>query len=108
MRLYETVFILDPKLDQNQVTNEIDRVKNLIINLDGEIIDVEHAGKRKLAYEIDGNKEGYYTLIRFKSSPSSIPEIEQSYRLNERVLRHVIIKVGDQEGRQPVDTGGEV
>ncbi len=100
MRLYETVFILDPKLDENQVSSEIDRVKNLITNLDGEIVDVEHAGKKKLAYEIDGNKEGYYTLIRFRSSPSAISEIEQSYRLNERVLRHVIIRVGDEKEMQ--------
>jgi small subunit ribosomal protein S6 len=104
MRLYETVFILDPKLDENQVTSEIDRVKNLIANLDGEIVDVERAGKKKLAYEIDGNKEGYYTLIRFKSSPSVISEIEQSYRLNEKVLRHVIIRVGDEKEMQSGET----
>ncbi|MGQ9602682.1 MAG: 30S ribosomal protein S6 [bacterium] len=100
MRLYETVFILDPKLDEKQVSSEIDRVKNLITNFDGDIVDVEQAGKKKLAYEIDGNREGYYILIRFKSSPSSISELEQSYRLNERVLRHVIIRVADEDELQ--------
>lgn len=104
MRLYETVFILDPKLDEKQVSSEIDRVKNLITNFDGDIVDVEQAGKKKLAYEIDGNREGYYILIRFKSSPSSISELEQSYRLNERVLRHVIIRVGDEDELQSSKT----
>lgn len=104
MRLYETVFILDPRLDENQVSSEIDRVKNLITNFDGDIVDVEQAGKKKLAYEIDGNREGYYILVRFKSSPSSISELEQSYRLNERVLRHVIIRVGDEDELQSSKT----
>jgi small subunit ribosomal protein S6 len=91
MRKYETVFILDPKLDEGQVKDEIGKVQDLISGLEGEVIGVEPAGKRKLTYEIKGNKEGYYTLITFKSEPSSIAEIERSYKLNENVLRHVIV-----------------
>jgi small subunit ribosomal protein S6 len=105
MRKYETVFILDPNLDETQVKDEIGKIQDLISSLQGEVVGVEPAGKRKLTYEIKGNKEGYYTLITFKCEPSSIAEIERSYKLNENVLRHVIVhwvgkKVdGEEEGK---------
>ncbi len=91
MRKYETVFILDPKLDETQVKDEITKVENLISSLAGEVIGVEPGGKRKLTYEIKGNREGYYTMITFMFEPASIGEIERSYKLNENVLRHVIV-----------------
>ncbi len=91
MRLYETVFILDPKLEAEQVSEQISKVRDLITNLGGEIVKVEEGGKRKLAYEIKRNREGYYVLIVFRSDPSSIAEIERAYRLNDKVLRHIVI-----------------
>lgn len=101
MREYETVFILDPRLDEVQVKDEIGKIQDLISSLEGEIIGVEPAGKRKLTYEIKGNKEGYYTLITFRSKASSIAEIERSYKLNENVLRHVVVRsVGKKGERQ--------
>lgn len=91
MREYETVFVLDPNLDEEQVKAEVDKVQGVITGMEGEIIGVEPGGKRRLTYEIKGNREGYYTLISFKSKPSSIAELERSYKLNERVLRHIIV-----------------
>jgi small subunit ribosomal protein S6 len=91
MREYETVFILDPKLDESEVKGEIDKVESLISGLSGEVVSIEPAGKKRLAYQIRGNTEGYYTLITFKSEPSSIAEIERLYKLNEKVLRHIIV-----------------
>jgi small subunit ribosomal protein S6 len=91
MRDYETVFILDPNLEEGDIKDEIGKVENLIASLNGEITSVEPGGKRRLTYEIKGNKEGYYTLITFRSEPASISEIERAYKLNEKVLRHIIV-----------------
>jgi small subunit ribosomal protein S6 len=91
MRDYETVFILDPGLDEDQVKGEIAKVENLIANLKGEVTGTEPAGKRKLAYEIKGNKEGYCTRITFKFEPSSVSELERAYKLNENVLRYIVV-----------------
>jgi small subunit ribosomal protein S6 len=101
MREYETVFILDPALDESEVGEEIGKVQSLISGLDGEIISVEPAGKKKLAYEIKGNKEGYYALIAFKSEPSSIAQIERAYKLNEKVLRHVVVLCPEKKTENP-------
>jgi len=91
MRDYETVFILDPNLEEDDIKDEIGKVENSIASLNGEITSVEPGGKRRLTYEIKGNKEGYYTLIRFRCEPASISEIERAYKLNEKVIRHIIV-----------------
>jgi small subunit ribosomal protein S6 len=91
MRDYETVFILDPGLEEDAIKDEIGKVESTIASLNGEITGVEPGGKRRLTYEIRGNKEGYYTLIRFRSEPAMISELERAYKLNEKVIRHIIV-----------------
>jgi small subunit ribosomal protein S6 len=91
MRDYETIFILDPGLDESQVKDEVAKIENLIAGMQGEVVGTEAGGKRKLAYEIDGKREGYYTMITFRSEPSSLGEIERAYKLNENVLRYIIV-----------------
>jgi small subunit ribosomal protein S6 len=91
MRDYETVFILDPALDENQVKEEIDKVRNLITSLGGEVTSAEPPIRKRLAYEIKGKSEGYYALVIFKAEPTSIKEMERAYRLNEKVLRHIVV-----------------
>jgi small subunit ribosomal protein S6 len=91
MRDYETVFILDPALDENQVKEEVDKVRNLITGLGGEVGSAEPPIRKRLAYEIKGRTEGYYMLITFKLDPASVKEMERAYRLNEKVLRHIVV-----------------
>jgi len=98
VREYETIFILDPNLGENEVRQEVDKIQNVITGLDGEILGVEAPSKRKLAYEIKGKTEGIYTLIRFKSDPAGIGEIERAYKLNERVLRHIVVSCPERGG----------
>ena len=91
MREYETIFILDPNLGENEVQAEVEKVRGLITGMDGEIVNVEASSKRRLAYEIQGKTEGIYTLIKFRTKPANIGEIERVYRLNEKVLRHIVV-----------------
>ncbi|MFZ1947782.1 MAG: 30S ribosomal protein S6 [bacterium] len=91
MRDYETVFILDPALDEAQVKEEVEKVKNLITSLGGEVTSAEPPIRKKLAYEMKGRTDGYYALVAFKSEPTAIKEIERAYRLDERVLRHIVV-----------------
>jgi small subunit ribosomal protein S6 len=91
MRDYETVFILDPVLDETQVKEEVDKIKNLITSLGGEVTSAEPPIRKRLAYEIGGRTDGYYSLVVFRSEPTAIKEMERAYRLNEKVLRHIIV-----------------
>ena len=69
MREYETVFIVDPGCDEEQVNREVDTVKGIITEGSGQVVEVQVWGKRRLAYEIRRKKEGTYTFVRFKCGP---------------------------------------
>ena len=91
MREYETVFIIDPGCDETTVDKEIDTVKEIITEGDGRIVEVQKWGKRRLAYEIKKKKEGTYAFVRFKSDSSVLQELNRRLRLNELILRHMIV-----------------
>lgn len=92
MRKYETIFILHPSLDEEAVKANIEKFKTVIENAGGAIENVDFWGKRKLAYEIEKISEGYYTLINFNSQPQLPEELDRLFRINDSVIRHIIIK----------------
>ncbi|MDP4146758.1 MAG: 30S ribosomal protein S6, partial [Bacillota bacterium] len=67
MRKYETLFILDPSLDDEAVKANVEKFKGVIENGGGVVENIDLWGKRKLAYEINKINEGYYTLINFSA-----------------------------------------
>ncbi len=91
MREYETIIVLDPSQGDSGLDEEVGRVQNIITTRGGEIVGVERWGKRKLAYEVNKRKEGYYALIRFKGHGEILSELERRYRLNESMLRHLTV-----------------
>ena len=68
MNKYETVFIINPNVEEAGVKELIEKFSN-IINNDGKVEEVQEMGKRKLAYEIKKNSEGYYVVINFEANP---------------------------------------
>lgn len=92
LKHYETMFILKPTLTEEETVAQIDGVKAIIEKNGGEISSVEDMGTRKLAYEIEKNKRGYYYVIYFKGEPTKIAEIERNYRINENIIRFIFIK----------------
>lgn len=95
MKLYEVVFILDPALSEEAVEAELKHVKGIVEREGGEVLEVQRWGKKRLAYEIRKKREGQYILIRFKSAPGFIPELERHFKLSEATLRHMVIKCGE-------------
>jgi small subunit ribosomal protein S6 len=91
LREYETVFVLHPGLEDARVEEEIEGVRSTIMATSGEILDVERWGRRKLAYTIGKVNEGIYTLIRFRSGPNVVTDLERRYRLREDVMRHLTV-----------------
>ena len=92
MNKYESVIIINPNLDE-EGTKAI--VKNFsdLINTDGKLEKVDELGKKKLAYEIQKNKEGYYVVFNFEANPDLISELERNYRITDEVIKFMTIKV---------------
>lgn len=92
MKFYETMFILKPTLVEEEIKTRIEFFKEVITKNGGDIETCLDMGMRNLAYEIKKNKRGYYFVIYFKAEPSLIRELERNYRINEEILRFIVIK----------------
>lgn len=92
MRAYETMFILAPTLDTEGMTKEIDGIKAIIAAQGGEVTAEKDWGRRRLAYPIRDNSEGIYHILRFSLDPSKLGELYRHYKLDENVLRAIVLK----------------
>ena len=95
MRNYETLFILKPNVEEESRKAIIEKFKN-IINEGGEVVSVDEWGLRRLAYEIQKVKEGYYTLINFKATSETIVELERNYKISDDVMRFIVINLEEK------------
>jgi small subunit ribosomal protein S6 len=86
------MFILKPTLTPEETQAKIEAIKNIITSTEGEISAVEDMGTRPLAYEIEKQKRGYYYVIYFKTDASHIAELERNYRINEDIIRFIVVK----------------
>ena len=91
MNKYESVIIINPNLEAESIKALIEKFSNLINN-NGKVDSVEEVGKKKLAYEIKKNKEGYYIIFKFEANPELIAELERIYRITDEVIKFIVIK----------------
>ena len=88
---YETIFVIDASLAEDQINATTEKFKALIeANATVESVDVW--GKRRLAYPIDYKTEGYYVLVNFESQDEFIAELERVYNITDGVLRTIVIR----------------
>ena len=89
---YETIFIVNPKLEEAAATAVVDKFKSLV-EANGTNVEVEDWGKRRLAYPIEDQTEGVYTLVRFESKPDFPAELDRVFKITEDVLRSMTLAV---------------
>lgn len=95
MRKYEIVFILRPELEEEKITEIVEKFKSLVEGSDGEITSLDKWGKRKLAYEINHITEGYYVASKFSSDSKVTNEIDRIFKISDNVIRHLIVREDD-------------
>ena len=93
MPLYESVIVARQDITKSQCDKIIDDSESLIISLDGSIKKKEYWGLKNLAYEINKNKKGHYTMIIIDAKPEAIFEYERQLKLNEDIIRYMTIKI---------------
>lgn len=91
MNKYESVIIVNPNVEENALKGLIERFQTLI-NTDGKVEQVNELGKKKLAYEINKNKEGYYVVYDFEANPKLIVELERNYRITDEIIKFIVVK----------------
>ena len=106
MPRYETVFVLDPSLDDKTIQKEIKKVEDLIAGHKGQVLKIDKWGKKRFAYPIKKKHEGYYTLILFEGDGKIPKELERVYKLNEFCLRYLTV-IAEEEVKPIVSEGKE-
>lgn len=91
MRRYETIVIVDPDLGEEQRGPVFDRIRELIPQKGGLLVDIDEWGGRKLAYEIKKKQRGYYARIDFCGSGGLVSEMERQFRIDDRVMKYMTI-----------------
>jgi small subunit ribosomal protein S6 len=103
MRHYETTFILRPNLGEEQTTEIIDRTVGIITGDEGSVICLDRWGVKRLAYEINKEVQGYYVYLNYAAPGKSVDEIERIFRIDDRVLRYLTVKLGEHMTAEAIE-----
>ena len=92
MNKYELALVVNAKIEDEARTATVDKVKGIIEKFGGTITNVDEWGKKRLAYEIQKMREGFYYFIQFDSDANCPSEVEQRIRIMEEVIRFLCIR----------------
>ncbi len=110
--MYETIIIFTDTLSEKQYDRVVHEYKGKILKgeIKAETISVDKLGKKKLAYEIKGSKEGWYAIFKYATEPDKIPTVERFIRTDVNVLKFITVKTSDEDDEEykEVDTGEEL
>jgi len=95
MRGYELITIISPEIDEEGLSQTIDKLDKSIVERDGVVDEINKWGRRKLAYPVKKFMEADYILTRFKLEPKLVKEVEKDIKGWEEVLRYLVVQVED-------------
>lgn len=97
MKAYELLFFVASTISDEDRVAVMKRIETTIAEGAGKVDNVDEWGKRKLAYEINGLTDGDYTLVNFHADPQNVAELDRVLRINDAVVRHMIVKREDRD-----------
>jgi small subunit ribosomal protein S6 len=90
---YEVTYIVRPGLEEADVDAQVEKIAATLKENGAQVGEIEKLGKRRLAYEIADVREGYYVVMKFNGDAAQAKELERQLRLNENVMRALLIKL---------------
>lgn len=95
MKNYESIIIFKPSTEEERRQELMNKFTG-IIEANGEVLKVDEWGQKRLAYEIEKIREGYYVLVNFKADTSLPKELERNFRISDEVLRYIVVNLEDK------------
>ena len=95
MNNYEVMYIINPNVEDETRTQLVERFSGIVTADGGSVEKIDDWGRRKLAYEIEKRTEGHYILMHFSSKPELPLELERNLKINEDIMRYLIIRKDD-------------
>ncbi len=92
MRNYELTFIVPSDVGEEDLNGVVTQIQGWVEGTQGKVVDVNHWGRRRLAYDIAEYHEGHYVLLNLEMEPQTTTELERNLKLSEKVIRHLLIR----------------
>ncbi|PHA00442.1 30S ribosomal protein S6 [Bacillus pseudomycoides] len=92
MKKYEIMYIIRPNMEEEAQKALVERFAGVLTENGAEIINTKDWGKRRLAYEINDLRDGFYMILNVNSNPEAIKEFDRLAKINEDIIRHIVVK----------------
>ena len=92
MNKYEMLFIIDNAVSDEGKEAIVSKLSQIVTDDGGQIEKVDKWGAKKLAYPINYKNDGFYVLMNFECKPELVAEVERQFRINDQILRHMVVK----------------
>ena len=96
MRNYEGVFIINPELSKENANGVVTQIQELVSTNGGRVDGIQQWGKKRLAYKIKKRQEGNYVIMNFQLDSNQAKKLEQGLRLNDHILRYLLVNKDDK------------
>jgi len=97
MNNYETLYVLKPTLTDEETAANIEKIEAILVREGAEILATNKMGMRKLAYPVEKNERGVYTIVYFKAAGTIINELERNLKFNEEVIKYLTVRYTKQK-----------
>lgn len=97
MNKYESIIIIDPKLEEKEIKGTIEKYQNIMKEYSNKDVKVDDYGMKKLAYEVKHNSMGYYAGFFFDAEPQNISELERLYRIDDNIIKFMTVVAEEYE-----------
>ncbi|NEW61262.1 30S ribosomal protein S6 [Sulfurovum sp. bin170] len=92
MNNYETLYVLKPTLTDEETASNIAKIEEILVREGAEILATNRMGMRKLAYPVEKNERGVYTIVYFKAPGTIVNELERNLKFNEEVIKYLTVR----------------
>ncbi|MBM7606714.1 small subunit ribosomal protein S6 [Metabacillus crassostreae] len=96
MRKYEIMYIIRPNIEDEAKKALVERFNNVLADNGAEVAESKEWGKRRLAYEINDLRDGYYMLLQVNAEAAAVQEFDRLAKISEDIIRHIVIKKEDK------------
>ncbi len=97
MNTYELMLIINPQLTDAEVAEAVEKAKKILTDAKGEVLNEDRLGRKKFTHAVGKNRDGFYVYMKVKASPESVKPIQHALKLQETVLRAMMMKAAAEQ-----------
>lgn len=95
MRTYELLSIIKPNIDSEEFDKIVAKIEETIVSLEGKVVTTDKMGRKKLSYDIQDYRDGYFAVQTFEMDPAQVDKFRRQLRINENILRIMLLEVSE-------------